>query len=182
MHTRIALLAGLTGVALSLGAGAALAGPCTDQIAELGKTLSQSPALGPVTTGALGGSNPGNVQTTTDRPGAPSTVGTSADNRVGGSAGTKEINAAVGNLVATSSQDIRRQQEGLPTAAAQAASKDKQSVETAPQLGSGQQPSDNISMAKMELERARMLDQSNDQACMGCIDKTRQLIKGRAWA
>ena len=82
MHTRIALLAGLTGVALSLGAGAALAGPCTDQIAELGKTLSQSPALGPVTTGALGGSNPGNVQTTTDRPGAPSTVGTSADNRV----------------------------------------------------------------------------------------------------
>ena len=88
------------------------------------------------------------------------------------------INAAVGNLVATSSQDIRRQQEGLPTAAAQAASKDKQSVETAPQLGSGQQPSDNISMAKMELERARMLDQSNDQACMGSIDKTRQLIKG----
>ena len=176
MQTRNVILAGFAGLAFS--AGAAMAGPCTDQIAELGRTLAQSPAVGPVTTGALGGAAPTSVQTTTDRPGAPSTTGTSADNRVGGSAGTKEVNAAVGNLVATSSQDTRRQQEGLPTAAAQAAAADKQSVETAPRLGSGQQPNDNMSMAKMELEKARMLDQSNDQACMGSIDKTRQLIKG----
>lgn len=178
MNTRSTLLAGFTGLALILGATAAMAGPCTDQIAELGRTLSQSNAMGPVSTGTLSGSNPNNATTTADRPGAPGTTGTSADNRVGGSAGTKEANAAVGNLVATSSADVRAQQEGKPTAAAQAATGAKDSVESKPQLGSGPQSSDNMSMAKMELEKARMLDQSNDQACMGSIDKTRQLIKG----
>ncbi len=178
MLSRNAILAGFTGLAFSLNVGTAAAGPCTDQIAELGRTLSQNAALGPVTTGTLSGAAPNSAPTGAERPGAPSATGTSADNRVGGSAGTKEANAAVGNLVATSPQDVRRQQEGLPTAAAVAASRDKQSVETAPQLGSGGQPNDNVAMAKMELEKARMLDQSNDQACMGSIDKTRQLIRG----
>ena len=180
MNVRSQLLAGLTGLALSFGAGTALAGPCTDQIAELGKTLSQSPGIGPVTTGTLSGSNPDNAQKATDRPGAPGTVGTTADSsdRGGGTLGTMEMNATVGNLVATSSADVRRQQEGLPTAAATSAAGAKQSVETVPRLGSGQQPNDSMSMARMELERARMLDQSDDQACMGSIDKTRQLIKG----
>ena len=178
MLARNAILAGFTGLAFSLSAGTAMAGPCTDQIAELGKALSGSAAIGPVTTGTLSGAAPNSAPSASGQPGAPSATGTSADNRVGGSAGTKEANAAVGNLVATSSQDVRRQQEGLPTAAAVAASRDKQSVETAPQLGSGGQPSDNMSMAKLELEKARMLDQSGDQACMGSIDKARQLSRG----
>ena len=178
MNIRSQLLAGLTGLALSFGAGTALAGPCTDQIAELGKTLSQSPAVGPVTTGTLSGSNPDNAHKAADRPGAPGTVGTTADSsgRGGGTLGTKEMNATVGNLVATSSADVRRQQEGLPTAAATAAAGAKHSVETVPRLGSGQQSSDSMSMAKMELEKARMLDQKDDRACSASIDRTRQLM------
>lgn len=178
MATRSTLVFGLTGLCLSLGSGPAAAGPCSDQIAELGRTLSQNSSLGPATTGTLSGSNPGSAPTGAPQPGAPSTVGTSADNRVGGSAGTKEANAVVGNLVATSPQDVRRQQEGLPTAAATAAASSNRSVETAPRLGSGQQPNDRMSQAKMELEKARMLDQSNDQSCSGAIERTRELMKG----
>lgn len=151
------------------------AGPCTDQIAELGRKLSQSPALGPVTTGTLAGSGPGSVAAPAAQPGAPSASGTSADNRVGGTAGTKEINAAVGQ-VATSSQDVRRQQEGLPTAAAVAAAGPPKSVETTPGQSTAAAPNDRMSEAKMELERARVLDQKDDSACRGAIDRTRQLM------
>lgn len=157
---------------------AAVAGPCSDGIADLGRKLAQSPALGPVTTGALTGSNPGAAPSATTQPGAPGTVGTSADNRVGGTAGTKELNAAVGQ-VATSSDDVRRQQQGLPTAAAVAAAGSNRQVETAPgqaqSVSSNAKPDDRMSQAKMELERARMLDQKDDGACRGALDKAREL-------
>jgi len=148
-------------------------GPCSDQIADLGRKLAQSPSIGPVTTGTLSGSNPGSAPTAGgSEPGAPATKGTSADNRVGGTAGTKEFNAAVGNNIATSSQDVRRQQEGLPTAAAGSG----KSVETTPGKGSSAMPNDRMSQAKMELEKARMLDQKDDPACSGAIDRTKQLM------
>ena len=51
MPIRSLLLAGRTGLAFSLRADAALAGPRTAQITELGKLLSRSPGIGPVTTG-----------------------------------------------------------------------------------------------------------------------------------
>ena len=156
---------------------AAKAGPCSDQIADLGRKLAQSPSLGPVTTGALTGSNPGNAPSAAPQPGAPPTTGTSADNRVGGTAGTKEVNAAVGNLVATSPQDVRRQQEGLPTAAAVAATGSGKSVETTPGQGSSAMPNDRMSEAKMELDRARMLDQKDDGSCKQAVEHTQQLMQ-----
>ena len=155
----------------------AAAGPCSDQIAELGRTLAQSPSLGPVTTGTLGGSNPGSAPSpAAAQPGAATATGTSADNRVGGTAGTKEANAVVGNNIATSSQDVRRQQEGLPTAAAVASANAGKSIETTPGQGSSAQPNDRMSQAKMELEKARELDQKDDSSCRGSIDRTRQLM------
>ncbi len=165
------------GLAVLLTSGAAMAGPCSDQIAELGRKLAQSPALGPVTTGALAGSNPGSAPspssgTTTP---APVATGTSADNRVGGTAGTKEMNAATATI-ATSADDVRRQQQGLPTAAAVAAAGSNKSVETTPGQSSAPMPDDRMSQAKMELEKARQLDQKDDQACAGSIDRTRQLM------
>jgi len=131
-----------------------------------------------VTTGTLSGSNPGSAPTAGgSQPGAPATTGTSADNRVGGTAGTKDVNAAVGNNIATSSQDVQRQQEGLPTAAATAAAAGSgKSVETTPGQGSSAMPNDRMSQAKMELEKACMLDQKNDPACSGSIDRTKQLM------
>ena len=103
----------------------------------------------------------------------PPATGTSADNRVGGTAGTKEVNAAVGNNIATSSQDVRRQQEGLPTVAAAGSGK---SVETTPGQGSSAAPNDRMSQAKMELKKAGQLDQKDDPSCRGSIDRTRQLM------
>ena len=171
MRNLFKVMAGLSAfcvgvVAMPMGA---VAGPCSDQIAELGRKLSQSPSLGPVTTGALPGSNPNNA------PGTSPAAGASADNRVGGTAGTKEVNAAVGNTIATSSQDVRRQQEGLPTAAAVAAAGSGKSVETTPGQASGAGPNDRMSEAKAELEKARMMDQKDDGACRGAIDRARQL-------
>lgn len=155
----------------------ASAGPCSDQIAELGRKLAQSPAMGPVTTGALGGAAPGTTPTPTSggTGPAPVTTGTSADNRVGGTAGTKEVNAAVGNI-ATSADDVRRQQQGLPTAAQVAAAGSSRSIETTPGQGSSPMPDDRMSQAKMELEKARMLDQKDDRACSASVDRTRQLM------
>ena len=172
------IMAGLSALCLGVVAlpGAVFAGPCSDQIAELGRKLSQSPSLGAPTTGTLTGSNPGNAPgASPTASAAPTGVGTSNDNRVGGTAGTKEANAAVGNLVATSSQDVRRQQEGLPTAAAVAAAGSGKSVETTPGQASGAGPNDKMSEAKAELEKARKMDSQDDSACRGAVDRARQL-------
>ncbi len=179
MHNRFNIVAGLSALCLGLVVvpTVATAGPCSDQIAELGRKLAQNPSLGPVTTGTLSGSNPGSAPSATaPQPAAPPTTGTSADNRVGGTAGTKEANAVVGNNIATSSQDVRRQQEGLPTAAAVAAAGSGKTVETAPGQGGNAAPNDRMSQAKMELEKARQLDQKDDPSCRGSIDRTRQLM------
>ncbi len=177
MQHRFKIAAGLSAICIGLVAAptVAAAGPCSDQIAELGRKLAQSPSIGPVTTGTLTGSNPGSAPNAASQPGAPPT-GTSADNRVGGTAGTKELNASVGNNIATSSQDVRRQQEGLPTAAAVAAAGSGKSVETTPGQGSSAAPNDKMSQAKMELEKARQLDQKDDPSCRGSIDRTRALM------
>lgn len=171
------LLAPLLVPALLLAPTLAMAGPCSDGIADLARKLSQSPALGPVTTGTLTGAAPGSTPDQKPSPGAPKPTGTSADNRLGGTAGTKEANAAVGNQVATSPQDVRRQQEGLPTAAAAAGAGSGQSVETTPgKVATGDKPDADMSKAKMSLEQARMLDQKNDPSCKDALDRTRQLM------
>ena len=163
MTIRSSLLLGLS--ALCLGGVAASApanaGPCSDGIAELGRKLAPSATLGPVTTGTVSGT----VHAAAPQPEAPASTGTSADNHVGGTAGTKEANAAVGNL-----------QEGLPTAAAVAAAGSSKSVETTPGQGGSTSPDERVSQAKMELEKARMLDQKDDQACHASLERTRQLM------
>ena len=172
------VMAGLSAICLGVAAmpSGAAAGPCSDQIAELGRKLSQSPALGAPTTGTLTGSNPNNAPgASPTASAAPQPAGTSADNRVGGTAGTKEVNAAVGNMVATSPQDVRRQQEGLPTAAAVAAAGSGKSVETTPGQAGGAGPNDKMSEAKAELEKARKMDSQDDAACRGAVDRARQL-------
>lgn len=179
MRNSSKITAGLSALCLGIVVlpNVAAAGPCSDQIAELGRKLSQSPSLGAPTTGTLTGSNPNNAPgASAAASAAPQPTGTSADNRVGGTLGTKEANAAVGNMVATSPQDVRRQQEGLPTAAAVAGAGSGKSVETTPGQGSGAALNDRMSQAKMELEKARQLDQKDDPACRGSIDRTRQIM------
>ncbi len=174
---KTALLAAMLLPASGLLAGQAHAGPCTGDITELGRKLAQSPSLGPVTTGTLEGAGPGSAPSAAPKPEAPGTAGTSADNKVGGTGATKELNSSVGNLVATSPQDVRLQQEGKPTAAAAAAQGSARSVETTPDRAmKGNQPNDRMSEAKMSLERARSLDQADDPACSAAITRTKQLM------
>lgn len=176
MRIRKTIVLSASAVSLAIAAAStAMAGPCTEQISELSRKMSGNSSLGPVTTGTLTGSGPGSAPSPSPQPGAPAPTGTSADNRVGGTAGTKEANAAVGNLVATSPQDVRRQQEGLPTAAAAAAAGSSKSVETTPGQGGSASSNDRMSEAKMELEKARLLDQKGDASCSGSVDRVRQL-------
>ncbi len=159
----------------ALAPAAAFAGPCSDDIAAVGRQLSQSPALGPATTGTLTGSNPGNAPS-----GGQSAMsdkkGTSADNRVGGTAGTKELDAASSN-VATSDADVRQQQLGKPTAAAQGKSN---GVETAPgsHPGTTTASDDKMSRAKMAWQKAVDLNAQNDPSCRGAISQARSALQG----
>ena len=155
---------------------AAWAGPCSDDIASLGRQLSQSPAMGPATTGALAGSGPGGVghaQTA-----AADTHGTSADGKMGGTAGTKEINAASGN-VATSDADVRAQQVGKPTASGQAASGN--AVETSPgrHTPDSSASDDRMTRAKAAWQKAVDLNAQNDGGCHGAVDQARQALNRR---
>ncbi len=89
------------------------------------------------------------------------------------------MNAASAQI-ATSPDDVRRQQQGLPTAAAVAAAGSNRQVETAPgqaqSASNSAKPDDRMSQAKMELEKARQLDQKDDPSCRGSIDRTRALM------
>ncbi len=172
-----------------LPAGAS-AGPCSDDIAELSRTLSASPALGGTpTTGALAGAGPGNAPSPAGGGGSavPSpdrAAGTTAESRQGGSAGTRELNAVVGNQIATSPEDVRRQQQGLPTAAAaaeagQRAQSDRQRVEVVPGTpGSTPAPDNRAERAKAELETARALDARDDGACRDAVTRVRRAMQG----
>ena len=152
---------------------AALAGPCSDDIAAVGKQLSQSSSLGPVSSGTLTASTPG---TSGAHSAAADQKGTSADQRVGGTAGTKEIDAASSN-VATSDADVRQQQLGKPTAASQGKSG---GVETAPSghTNTTTASDDKMSRAKMAWQKAVDLNAQNDPSCHGAVDQARSALQG----
>ena len=165
-------------------------GPCSGDIAELSRTLSASPALGGTpTTGTLSGAGPGRSPAppasggSSGMPSPDRTAGTTAEGRQGGTAGTREMNATVGNQIATSPEDVRRQQEGRPTAAAEAeagrrAPGDRQGVEVAPGSPGGQAGDDRATRAKAELETARALDARDDGGCRDAVTRVRRAMQG----
>ena len=173
MQTRTTLASLAIGLAMAMPA---YAGPCSTQIAQLDKTLSQSPALGPATTGALAGSGPGAIKTNPQANTQASATGTSAAGKLGGTAGTKEMSAA-SNQVATSAQDVRRQQEGKPTMAAATSAPASSSIETKPGNAAAQS-GDRLSEAKMDVAQARALDAKGDQSCMAAVKRAQGLVQG----
>ncbi len=168
---RAVIIAGL--VALP---GIAAAGPCSDDIATIGRQLSQSPALGPATTGTLTGSNPGSTPSAS-QPSSTGNKGTSADQRVGGTAGTKEMNAASGS-VATSDADVRQQQLGHPIAST--SGQDRNGVETAPgkQQVASSASDDRMSRAKSAWQKAVDLNAKDDSSCKSAIAQARSALQG----
>ena len=165
----------LTALAVS---APAWAGPCSDDIAALGKQLSQKPQLGPATTGTLTGSNPGSTSGGGQAPTTEAKGTTDSQNgHIGGTAGTKELDAASSN-VATSPADVRQQQLGKPTAA-QAAAQGNTSEETHPgsQGNSTSAEDDHVSRAKMAWQQAVDLNAKNDPACKGAVTKAQDALK-----
>jgi hypothetical protein len=144
--------------------GLAMAGPCSDQIVELSRLTSGG--VSPATTGGI--ASPG-AATTGDvgaagmaaaKPGEASDTGTgkqTADQR----SGTREMSAVAGQI-ATSPEDVRRQQEGRPTAA-QAAD----------------QATARLPMAKAKLDQARLLDEQGNAACMALVNEARSAIEAK---
>ncbi len=127
----------LAATALGLGLGPAMAGPCTTEINNLTKTLSARDA----------GSGP------------MSGTGSSA-----ASSGQHAPTSAMGKQAegkATSPADVRRQTQGQPTAADQAATG-----------RAAAEPAD----ATAALERAKELDrQGNEADCMASVRQAKQL-------
>ncbi len=167
------IYASLTTILLSAAPVVALAGPCSDDIASIGKQLSSSPSLGPVSTGTLSGSNPTGTHDNTAV--APEKAGTSASNRVGGTAGTKEVDAASSN-VATSDADVRQQQAGHATAATQAST--GKGIETAPRSQTAGSGDDHMTRAKVAWQKAVDLNAKNDTGCMSAVAEAKSALKG----
>jgi len=152
--------------------GIALAGPCSDQIAELSRVTSggaspsttgatTSPAVNPGgTTVSNAGSTAGSAGASAAKPGESSDPGTgkqTADQR----SGTREMSAVAGQI-ATSPEDVRRQQAGQPTAS-QAAD----------------QASQRLPMAKAKLDQARALDEQGNAGCMALVNEARAAMEAK---
>lgn len=102
----------ILGAMLSLAGTGAFAGPCSERIATMEKSLSASDAGSGPTTST-------NAPTTAPDPGVPKA------GEAPGTGGTSGMNATVGNK-ATSPADVRAQTSGAPTAAQGGASSAQQ--------------------------------------------------------
>jgi hypothetical protein len=102
----------------------------------------------------------GGAGMTAAKPGEASETGTgkqTADQR----SGTREMSAVAGQ-VATSPEDVRRQQEGRPTAS-QAAD----------------QATTRLPMAKAKLDQARLLDEQGKGECMHLVNEARAMMEAK---
>ncbi len=142
----------LLATALIAVSGTAYAGPCTDRISQIDKTLSTTDA-GSGPTKPMTGDITGSV------PASPSAVPKAGETP--GTGGTAGMNATVGSK-ATSPGDVRAQTQGSPTAA-QA-------------TGGAQNQSMQVSEA---LSQAKAADAKGDSAaCNRAVDEAERLMKG----
>jgi hypothetical protein len=151
-----------TALPLTVG-GPVLAGPCSDQIAAVSRALSAYPDVsGSPTTGTLNGAGASDKSTAPARDTSAQAKDTTASGgNLTGESGNREMSAAAGNT-ATSSEDVRRQQAGVPTMA------DAPNAKT---------PNQRIAQAARQLDLARELDAKNDPACHQAADQANQLVK-----
>jgi len=184
--TRLNLLCGAVAfAALALAPIAAFAdGPCTSDIAQIGKQLGTQTGLGAPVSEPSAGLQVGQGSTQQASPSAAAGSSSSSDGKqklgdsagaAGGVAGT--VGAAVGTetaqgiasgQIATSPEDVRRQSEGKPTTA-QASMSPNASVATG---------ADKVSQAKSALQRAVDLNAKGDKSCMDAVNDARNLMKG----
>lgn len=171
--------------ALALAPAARAAGPCTDDIAQLGKQLGTMNGLGAPVSEPDNGQQVGKGMTkqadssASDRKqdGGASLVGGGSPGTVGGVAGAaggaggQAKDPVASGQVATSAADVRRQSAGKPTMAQQAA------MDNGKGSGSASMASeDKVSQAKAALQRAVDQNAKDDGACAGSIKEARALM------
>lgn len=174
-------------------------GPCTDDIAKLKRELGTQVGMGaPVSEPDYGqrkGPNESSGQQAaagaagapakpvgtpeTDRAqkggasresgGSPGTVG-GVSGPVGAATGTGQADGVAAGRVATSPEDVRRQSENRPTAAADAAKGGD--AKASPERSS----EDKVSQAKMALQRAVDLNAKGDQGCREAVKQAQELM------
>jgi hypothetical protein len=161
------LLAGCA--ALALSSGAAIAGPCSQQITELQRFLSSRDAgAGPVQTGlgASGGSNQISEAGSSVR-GTSEASRSAAEVRQGGGRNPAGPTDTMGRATAGSAaspQDVRLQQRGQLTQADAARN-------SAPEAATGE---DKLQKLAADLDRARSLDGKNDSGCVSAVNDARK--------
>ncbi|BAU89368.1 hypothetical protein MPPM_0763 [Methylorubrum populi] len=190
----------LTAISFAPTAFAQEGGPCTDDIAKLKRELGTQVGLGaPVsepdygqqkgpndtvgksaTTGTATGNTAKPVGSSeTDRAqqggasresgGSPGTVG-GVSGPVGAATGTGQADSVAAGRVATSPEDVRRQSENRPTAAADAAKGGDAKA------SSERSSEDKVSQAKMALQRAVDLNAKGDQGCREAVKQAQDLM------
>jgi hypothetical protein len=191
--------AALAALTVSSPASAQQGGPCTDDIAKLTRDLGTQVGMGaPLSEPGYGqrkgpdegagqqasanstGSTAKPVGTPeTDRAqqggasresgGTPGTVG-GVSGPVGAATGGRQADSVASGRVATSPDDVRRQSENRPTAAAAAAQGGD--AKASPEHSS----EDKVSQAKMALQRAVDLNAKGDQGCRDAVKDAQNLM------
>jgi hypothetical protein len=176
---------------LAFGLSPSWAGPCTDQIAEIQKTMSSMDAGSGPTMGARPGQNPTTTSSTTATAGGsggpasaaagsaatvPNVSGNPAQTPRAGEAPKTDATVAMNTASqgrATSAQDVRSQQQGQPTSS--------QIAQGSAQPAGGTQPqADKMMQASTALDRARAADQRGDNtACTQALAEAKQLVGNR---
>jgi hypothetical protein len=173
-------------------------GPCTDDIAKLRRDVDTQVGMGAPTSEPDYGQRKGPQETSgqqaadttgntakpvgtpdTDRAqkggasresgGTPGTVG-GVSGPVGAATGSGQADGIASGRVATSPDDVRRQSENRPTAAAAAAKGGD--AKASPDLAS----EDKVSQAKTALQRAVDLNAKGDQSCRDAVKQARDLL------
>lgn len=188
-------IASLVAVGIAPVAANAQSGPCTDDIGKLSRQLGTTVGLGAPVSQPETGQSKGPSEASTKQADANATgsvanpVGTPETDRAqkggasresGGSAGTVggvagptgptgQADAVATGRVATSPEDVRRQSENRPTAAASAAT-------GGDAKGSGDAgQEDRTSRAKMALQRAVDLNAKGDGGCRDALKEAQEL-------
>ncbi len=146
---------------LAMMAGPATAGPCEAQIAELTQRMTNATGK---ESGTLTGGAPGAAENKAPMPeqGTTGPTGKEQGTLAGSTPDGQKQAADPAGGKATSAQDVRLQQQGLPTTA---------------QGGDPSALGEQLSQAKAALEKARTLDASNDAGCSGAVQEAEQLMR-----
>ena len=185
-HINLACTAAIAATLALAPVASRAAGPCSDDIASLGKQLATMNGLGAPISEPDHGQNvakaaapQGNAAASDHtQKGGASLVGGGSAGTVGGAAGSvgggalgKQADAVASGQVATSSADVRRQSAGKPTMAQQAV-QDNGKGDGAAMTASD----DKISQAKAALQRATDLNAKGDKSCAKAVTEARNLM------